>query len=376
MNKRQAARSVPAWRQPWRVAAAPGLAPSSKPNRLAHDEVNSVEARRDAVNQFSRSKSGHRPCVLRPRSFQTRPILFEEMHIMMLKTLAAATAAALLALSSVTMAQSSGSSSGSTGASGTSGSSVGGAPPAARAVPHERSERLHRLGGERCVHRCAEQVRRIDRRRAREVPAGQRAAAQPAQARAAAACPARPPPARLRPAPARLHPALASARAADPAPVPVRAAARALARSSRGLLRKKLRFGRGFRVIPGNRFSQAAEMVLEPGDAEGDSTNRHRGADQWLFVLSGNGRGEGGRQALQDRRRQPSSHRGKRAPRDPQHRARRLAHAELLRPAGVPQGRRAAPARKEVRRYERVWPRAALSVPLAAIPSRRSVLMP
>jgi len=30
-------------------------------------------------------------------------------------------------------------------------------------------------------------------------------------------------------------------------------------------------------------------MVLEPGDAEGDSTNRHRGADQWLFVLSGNG---------------------------------------------------------------------------------------
>ena len=30
-------------------------------------------------------------------------------------------------------------------------------------------------------------------------------------------------------------------------------------------------------------------MVLEPGDAEGNSTIRHRGADQWLFVLSGNG---------------------------------------------------------------------------------------
>ena len=30
-------------------------------------------------------------------------------------------------------------------------------------------------------------------------------------------------------------------------------------------------------------------MVLEPGKAEGDSTNRHRGADQWLFVLSGSG---------------------------------------------------------------------------------------
>ena len=55
------------------------------------------------------------------------------------------------------------------------------------------------------------------------------------------------------------------------------------------MLKKQLRFGRGFRVIPGNRFSQAAEMVLEPGDAEGDSQNRHRGADQWLFVLSGSG---------------------------------------------------------------------------------------
>ena len=30
-------------------------------------------------------------------------------------------------------------------------------------------------------------------------------------------------------------------------------------------------------------------MVLEPGDAEGDRGNRHRGADQWLFVLSGTG---------------------------------------------------------------------------------------
>ena len=30
-------------------------------------------------------------------------------------------------------------------------------------------------------------------------------------------------------------------------------------------------------------------MVLEPGGAEGDAGNRHRGADQWLFVVSGNG---------------------------------------------------------------------------------------
>ena len=53
--------------------------------------------------------------------------------------------------------------------------------------------------------------------------------------------------------------------------------------------KKKLRCGEGFRVVRGNRDSQAAEMVLAPGDAEGGSDNRHRGADQWLFVLSGRG---------------------------------------------------------------------------------------
>jgi mannose-6-phosphate isomerase-like protein (cupin superfamily) len=53
--------------------------------------------------------------------------------------------------------------------------------------------------------------------------------------------------------------------------------------------KKKLRLGEGFRVIPGNRASQAAEMVLAPGDSEGGSDNRHRGADQWLYVLSGRG---------------------------------------------------------------------------------------
>jgi mannose-6-phosphate isomerase-like protein (cupin superfamily) len=53
--------------------------------------------------------------------------------------------------------------------------------------------------------------------------------------------------------------------------------------------RKKLRFGEGFRVAVGNRRSQAAEMVLAPGDAEGSGDNRHRGADQWLYVVSGNG---------------------------------------------------------------------------------------
>lgn len=53
--------------------------------------------------------------------------------------------------------------------------------------------------------------------------------------------------------------------------------------------RKTLRFGEGFRVIFGNRRCQAAEMVIEPGKAEGGPTNRHRGADQWLFVVGGRG---------------------------------------------------------------------------------------
>ena len=53
--------------------------------------------------------------------------------------------------------------------------------------------------------------------------------------------------------------------------------------------RKQLRFGRGFRVAIGNKRSQAAEMVIAPGKAEGDRDNRHRGADQWLYILSGTG---------------------------------------------------------------------------------------
>ena len=53
--------------------------------------------------------------------------------------------------------------------------------------------------------------------------------------------------------------------------------------------RKLLRFGKGFRVAIGNRRSQGAEMVIEPGDCEGGPDNRHRGADQWLFVVSGRG---------------------------------------------------------------------------------------
>jgi mannose-6-phosphate isomerase-like protein (cupin superfamily) len=53
--------------------------------------------------------------------------------------------------------------------------------------------------------------------------------------------------------------------------------------------RKQLRFGAGFRIALGNRRSQAAEMVIAPGEAEGGPGNRHRGADQWLFVVAGTG---------------------------------------------------------------------------------------
>jgi mannose-6-phosphate isomerase-like protein (cupin superfamily) len=53
--------------------------------------------------------------------------------------------------------------------------------------------------------------------------------------------------------------------------------------------RKSLQFGKGFKVLLGNARSQAAQMVLAPGKSEGDARNRHRGADQWLLVVSGTG---------------------------------------------------------------------------------------
>jgi mannose-6-phosphate isomerase-like protein (cupin superfamily) len=54
--------------------------------------------------------------------------------------------------------------------------------------------------------------------------------------------------------------------------------------------RKHVRFGRGFRVLMGNRRVQAASMTIAPGGKEGGPGNRHRGADQWLFVVEGKGR--------------------------------------------------------------------------------------
>jgi mannose-6-phosphate isomerase-like protein (cupin superfamily) len=59
---------------------------------------------------------------------------------------------------------------------------------------------------------------------------------------------------------------------------------------------KHLRFGKGFSVALSNKRAQGATMVIEPGDCEGGPDNKHRGADQWLYVLSGRGRAIVGRQ--------------------------------------------------------------------------------
>jgi mannose-6-phosphate isomerase-like protein (cupin superfamily) len=53
--------------------------------------------------------------------------------------------------------------------------------------------------------------------------------------------------------------------------------------------RAHLRFGKGFHVAMSNRRAQVATMTLTNGDSEGDSRNRHRGADQCLFVVRGTG---------------------------------------------------------------------------------------
>jgi mannose-6-phosphate isomerase-like protein (cupin superfamily) len=59
--------------------------------------------------------------------------------------------------------------------------------------------------------------------------------------------------------------------------------------------RTHLRFGKGFKVALSNKRAQVATMVIAPGDSEGGPDNKHRGADQWLYVLSGTGEATLGR---------------------------------------------------------------------------------
>ena len=51
-------------------------------------------------------------------------------------------------------------------------------------------------------------------------------------------------------------------------------------------------------MVLGNRRAEAAEMVIRPGGGEGDAENRHQGADQWLFVISGTGRARVGNRRI------------------------------------------------------------------------------
>lgn len=47
---------------------------------------------------------------------------------------------------------------------------------------------------------------------------------------------------------------------------------------------------RGFEVLAGTERSQAAAMTLAPGRSTGGPDNRHATSDQWLYVVSGEGR--------------------------------------------------------------------------------------
>jgi mannose-6-phosphate isomerase-like protein (cupin superfamily) len=44
-----------------------------------------------------------------------------------------------------------------------------------------------------------------------------------------------------------------------------------------------------FEVVAGTPRSQAATMVLQPGQATGGADNVHPHSDQWLYVVSGTG---------------------------------------------------------------------------------------
>lgn len=53
--------------------------------------------------------------------------------------------------------------------------------------------------------------------------------------------------------------------------------------------RDLLTFSPGFRLSVGNEHSQAAVMVIPPGDSEGGPGNNHRASDQWLYIVEGTG---------------------------------------------------------------------------------------
>ena len=54
--------------------------------------------------------------------------------------------------------------------------------------------------------------------------------------------------------------------------------------------REQLVQRRGFHVGVTTRRAQVAMMTLAPRGQEGGPDNRHRGAEQWLYVIEGTGR--------------------------------------------------------------------------------------
>ena len=98
---------------------------------------------------------------------------------------------------------------------------------------------------------------------------------------------------------------------------------------------KHLQFGHGFKVVLGDGRSQAAQMTLAPGETEGGPDNRHKGADQWLYVVSGTGAAIVGGERVELREGR-SLMIGRGETHEVRNTGRRAAQdAERLRPAGV-----------------------------------------
>lgn len=53
--------------------------------------------------------------------------------------------------------------------------------------------------------------------------------------------------------------------------------------------RANVSFPHGFKLLLGDEHSQAGTLVLAPGETTGGPDNRHSGADQWIYVVSGTG---------------------------------------------------------------------------------------
>lgn len=51
-------------------------------------------------------------------------------------------------------------------------------------------------------------------------------------------------------------------------------------------------YAKGFHILLEDAHSQAGTLVIEPGKKVGGAKNRHRGADQWIYVESGEGEAE------------------------------------------------------------------------------------